>query len=112
EAAYKQALEIDPNFAPSYTGLMNVYNAQRKFDLAEQMADEAAKRATAIGGTPGGGAEALYNQGVVQWNANKFEEARQHFQQAVDADPNHAEAHFMLGKVYINLGKLAESAAE
>jgi tetratricopeptide (TPR) repeat protein len=112
EKAYKQALEIDAEMVPAYTGLMNVYNAQRKFDLAETMADEAAKRAAGSGGAGGGNAEALYNQGVVQWNANKFEEARQHFQEAVDADPNHAEAHFMLGKVYINLGKLAESAAE
>jgi tetratricopeptide (TPR) repeat protein len=110
EVAYKQALEIDSDFTPGYTGLMNVYNAQRKFDLAQEMAAQAAKRTATAGG--GGNAEALYNQGVVEWNANKFEEARQHFQEAVEADPNHAEAHFMLGKVYINLGKLAESAAE
>lgn len=111
EKAYKQALEIDPNLNAAYTGLMNVYNAQRKFDLAEQMATEAAKRA---GGAEGGGgnADALYNQGVVQWNANKFPEAQAAFEGAVKADPNHAEAHFMLGKVYINLGKLAESAQE
>jgi len=30
----------------------------------------------------------------------------------VAANPNHAEAHFMLGKVYINLGKLKEAAGE
>jgi tetratricopeptide (TPR) repeat protein len=110
EQAYKQALEVDPNLNAAYTGLMNVYNAQRKFDLAEQMATEAAKRA---GGAEGvGNPDALYNQGVVQWNANKFPEAQAAFEGAVKADPNHAEAHFMLGKVYINLGKLAESAQE
>lgn len=111
EKAYKQALEIDPNLNAAYTGLMNVYNAQRKFDLAEQMATEAAKRA---GGAEGGGgnADALYNQGVVQWNANKFPEAQAAFEGAIKVDPNHAEAHFMLGKVFINLGKLAESAQE
>jgi tetratricopeptide (TPR) repeat protein len=112
ETAYKQALEIDVDMVPAYTGLMNVYNAQRKFDQAETMADQAAKRSAMAGGGAGGNAEALYNQGVVQWNANKFEEARQHFLQAAEADPTHAEARFMLGKVYINLGKLAESAAE
>jgi tetratricopeptide (TPR) repeat protein len=110
EQAYKKALEIDPNLNAGYTGLMNVYNAQRKFDLAEQMAAEAAKRS---GGEAGGGnADALYNQGVVQWNANKFPEAQAAFEGAIKADPNHAEAHFMLGKVFINLGKLAESAQE
>lgn len=110
EKAYKQALEVDPELSAAYTGLMNVYNAQRKFDEAEKMAAEAAKRSTSASG--GGNPDALYNQGVVQWNANKFTEAQQAFEGAIKADPNYAEAHFMLGKVYINLGKLGESATE
>jgi tetratricopeptide (TPR) repeat protein len=110
ENAYKKALEVDPELSAAYTGLMNVYNAQRKFDEAEKMAAEAAKRSSTAGG--GGNPDALYNQGVVQWNANKFSEAQQAFEGAIKADPNYAEAHFMLGKVYINLGKLGESAKE
>jgi tetratricopeptide (TPR) repeat protein len=111
EAAYKKALEVDPNLVAAKTGLMNVYNAQRKFDLAEKMAAEVA---ASSGGAAGGGGnpDALYNQGVVQWNANKFQEAQQAFEGAIKADPNHAESHFMLGKVFINLGKLAEAATE
>jgi tetratricopeptide (TPR) repeat protein len=111
EEAYKKALEIDPELSAAYTGLMNVYNAQRKFDEAEKMAAEAAKRSSGAAGG-GGNPDALYNQGVVQWNANKFSEAQQAFEGAIKADPNYAEAHFMLGKVLINLGKLGESAAE
>jgi tetratricopeptide (TPR) repeat protein len=110
EEAYKKALEVDPNLTAAYTGLMNVYNAQRKFDEAEKMAAEAAKRSAESGG--GGNPDALYNQGVVQWNANKFTEAQAAFEGAIKADPTYAEAHFMLGKVFINMGKLAESAAE
>lgn len=110
EEAYKKALEIDPNLSAGYTGLMNVYNAQRKFDEAEKMAAEAAKRSADAGG--GGSPDALYNQGVVQWNANKFTEAQQAFEGALKVNPNYAEAHFMLGKIYINLGKLGESATE
>jgi tetratricopeptide (TPR) repeat protein len=111
EAAYKKALEVDPNLMAAKTGLMNVYNAQRKFDLAEKMAAEVA--AGSGGGEGGGGnPDALYNQGVVQWNANKFQEAQQAFEGALKADPNHSESHFMLGKVFINLGKLAEAALE
>jgi tetratricopeptide (TPR) repeat protein len=110
EVAYKKALEVDPSLTAAKTGLMNVYNAQRKFDLAEKMAAEVAKDA---GGAEGGGnPDALYNQGVVQWNANKFQEAQQAFEGAIKADPNHAESHFMLGKVFINLGKLGEAATE
>ena len=111
EVAYKKALETDPNLVAAYTGLMNVYNATRKFDEAEKMATAAAKL-TSSGTEGGGNPDALYNQGVVQWNANKFPEAQAAFEGAIKADPNHAESHFMLGKVFINIGKLAESAAE
>ena len=112
EVAYKKALEVDPNLMAAKTGLMNVYNAQRKFDLAEKMASEVAAASAGSGAGGGGNPDALYNQGVVQWNANKFQDAQAAFEAALKADPNHAESHFMLGKVFINLGKLAESASE
>lgn len=116
EAAYKQATTIDPNFAAGYAGLVNVYNAQRKFAEAEAAAaqQEKAEAAGAPAGTAGGGvsADAAYNRGVVQWNANKFAEAKEQFSAAIKANPNHAESHFMLGKVYINLGLLGEAATE
>ncbi|HEX2342632.1 MAG TPA: tetratricopeptide repeat protein [Vicinamibacterales bacterium] len=117
EEAYKMATSIDPNFGPGYAGLVNVYNAQRKFAEAEAAAaqQEKAEAASAPAGTAGGGAgsaDASYNRGVVQWNANKFAEAKDQFTAAIKANPNHAESHFMLGKVLINLGQLGEAAAE
>jgi tetratricopeptide (TPR) repeat protein len=117
EAAYKQATTVDPNFSAAYAGLVNVYNAQRKFAEAEAAAaqQEKAEAAGAPAGSAGGGgvsADAAYNRGVVQWNGNKFAEAKDQFQAAIKANPNHAESHFMLGKVYINLGQLAEAATE
>lgn len=116
EEAYKQATTIDPNFGPGYAGLVNVYNAQRKFAEAEAAAaqQEKAEAANAPAGSTGGAgsADASYNRGVVQWNANKFAEAKDQFTSAIKANPDHAESHFMLGKVLINLGQLPEAAAE
>jgi tetratricopeptide (TPR) repeat protein len=116
EAAYKQATTVDPNFSAAYAGLVNVYNAQRKFAEAEAAAaqQEKAEAAGAPAGAAGGGvsADAAYNRGVVQWNGNKFAEAKDQFLAAIKANPNHAESHFMLGKVYINLGQLPEAATE
>ena len=54
----------------------------------------------------------MYSAGVGLWNANKFAEAQQAFESALKADPNYADAHFMLGKAFLNGGKLAEAAAE
>jgi tetratricopeptide (TPR) repeat protein len=110
EAAYKQALTIDPNYIEAYSGLANIYNDQKKFTEARAMSDEASKRATAGGGA--GNADMLYNAGVISWNANDFAKAGEQFTAAVTANPNHAESHFMLGQVYLNLGKLPEAAKE
>ncbi len=110
EAAYKKALEIDPNSADAYNGLATIYNDQKKFAEAKEMSAEAMKRMSAGGGS--GNADQLYNAGVISWNANEFAKAQEQFAAAVAANPNHAESHFMLGQCYLNLGKLPEAAKE
>lgn len=110
EAAYKKAIEIDPKFSQAYSGLATLYNQQKKFKEAQEMSALATKYTTASGGTVS--PETLYNQGAISWNANNFADAQEKFEAAVKANPNYAEAHFMLGKVYINLGKLAEAVTE
>jgi len=108
EEHYKKALELNPESGESYNGLANVYNAQKKFKEAQAMTAEASKRM----GATGGSAESLYNQGVIAWNANDFPKAQELFTAAIKADDTHAEAHFMLGQAYLNLGKLPEAAKE
>ena len=110
EAAYKKALELDPNMIDAYNGLATIYNDQKRFPEAQAMSAEGMKRATAGGGA--GNADALYNAGVISWNANDFAKAQEQFAAAVTANPNHAESHFMLGRVYLNLGKLPDAAKE
>ena len=111
EAAYKKALELNPNLVEAYSGLATIYNDQKKFTEAQAMSAEAMKRAT-TGGAAGGGADSLYNSGVISWNANDFAKAQEQFAAAVKANPQHAESHFMLGRVYLNLGKLPDAAKE
>jgi tetratricopeptide (TPR) repeat protein len=96
EAAFKKAIEINPNDSDAYTGLASVYNAQRKFDEAATASKKAAELSGGIGST-GGGADALYNQGVALFNGGRSAEAKPLFEQAIQADPNHADAHYMLG---------------
>lgn len=114
EESYKKALEVNPESGDAYLGLANVYNAQKKFKEAQEMSAEAAKRAGAAGAAGAGApnADALYNQGVIAWNANDFQKAQELFSAAVKANDKHAESHFMLGQAYLNLGKLAEAAKE
>jgi tetratricopeptide (TPR) repeat protein len=112
EESFKKALEINPDFVDAYNGLATMYNSQQKFKEAQEMSAEAVKRSAAAPGGGGGNAEALYNQGVIAWNAKDVPKAQEHFTAALAADPKYAEAHFMLGKVFLNTGKLPEAAKE
>jgi tetratricopeptide (TPR) repeat protein len=109
EAAFKKVAELRPNAPDAFTGLANVYNAQKKFDLAA----EASSKAASLAGTAGGGAsaEATFNQGVIFWNAGKFAEAKEQFELAIKADPGMALAHYQLGMANLNLGQIKEARA-
>jgi predicted Zn-dependent protease len=108
EAAFKKAIELKPDSADAYTGLANLYNGQKKFDLAAEASANAAKYS---GGATGGaaGAEASYNQGVILFNAGKFADAKTQFEAAVKADPNMGMAQYQLGMTALNLGQFADA---
>ena len=115
EASYKKAIELDPNAADAYNGLANVYNAQKKFDQAAEASAQAMKLASAAGaagGAAGGGASAsaMFNQGVILWNAGKIPDAKKQFEDAVKADPKLADAHYWLGMANLNEGKMPDAA--
>ncbi|HMF99066.1 MAG TPA: tetratricopeptide repeat protein [Vicinamibacterales bacterium] len=116
EAAYKKAIELKADYAEAYNGLANIYNATRKFDEAAAASAKAmelsgAGAAGAAGGG-GGNADAMFNQGVILWNAGKIAEAKKQFEGAVAANPSHAEAHYQLGMALVNEGNLQGAANE
>lgn len=113
EENYKKAILVKPDYAEAYNGLANIYNAQRKFDEAAAASAKANElTASAPGGLAGGNADSLYNQGVILWNSGKIPDAKKSFEQAIAANPNHAEAHYQLAMALVNEGKLAEAATE
>lgn len=118
EEAFKKALELKPDYADAYNGLATIYNAQKKFteaaEASQKAAELAAAAAGAAGATGGGGGNvnALYNQGVIAWNAGKAEDAKAKFEEALKADPNHAASHYQLGMCLVNLNKLSEAVSE
>jgi len=115
EAAYKKAIEIKADYSEAYNGLANIYNLQRKFDQAAEASKKAMELSgggAAGAGAGGGNADALYNQGVILWNAGKIPDAKKQFEAAVAANPNHAEAHYQLGMALVNEGNLNGAATE
>ena len=114
EAAFKKALELKPDYVDAWNGLANVYNSQQKTDLALEASNKAAQYSGAAAGATGGGggsSSALYNQGVILWNAGKFAEAKEKFDAATKADPGNADAQYRLGMANINLGDMPGAVA-
>jgi superkiller protein 3 len=108
EAAFKKAIEINPNNAPPYLALASLYNSQQKFDLANQMSAKATEMMNASGSTD---PVAYVNQGIILWNQNKFPEAKAQFEKAMQLDPKNADAHYWLGMALLNVdGNMAEAS--
>jgi tetratricopeptide (TPR) repeat protein len=103
EEQYKKAIEINPELVDAYNGLASLYNTQKRYKEAQLMSAEAAKRGTAGGG---GNAGALYNQAAILWNSPDADPDEVHdiLAKAIQADPNHAEAHFLMGNVLVKQG--------
>ncbi len=112
EAAFKKAIELKPDYLDAYSGLANIYNAERKFDEAAAASAKVSELSAGAGAAGAGNADAMYNQGVILWNAGKIPEAKKQFEAAVAANPNHAESHYQLGMALVNEGNLAGAASE
>lgn len=110
EQALLQATEISPDDAATFDALADVYNAQRRFDEAGEASAEARRLS---GGAEGGGddAGAVFDQGLIAWNAGRLDEARGLFEQTLEMDPEHGEAHYWIGMANLNAGALAEAVA-
>jgi len=105
EENWKKALEIRGDHAESLNALATLYNNQKRFDEA------AAIGARAAASAPAGNADAVYNQGIILWNAGKIAEAKAKFEEVVKADPTHADARFQLGMANLNEGKIPDAVA-
>ncbi len=105
EASWKKALEAKPDYAEAMNALATLYNNQKRFDEAAAMGAKAAS----AGGGAGGSADAVYNQGIILWNQGKIPEAKTKFEEALKANPNHAESHFQLGMALLNEGKIPDA---
>ena len=106
EAAWLKAVEMKPDYAEALNGLATLYNNQKRFDEAAAMSAKAASA-----GGSGGSADAVYNQGIILWNQGKIPEAKAKFEEALKANPNHAESNFQYGMALLNEGKLPEAIA-
>jgi Flp pilus assembly protein TadD len=108
EAAFQQAVTLDPMSVDGFNGLASVYNATRQFDRAAEASARAAELA-GVDPTAAGSADAIYNQGVIFFNAGQMAEAQTQFQNTIAVDANYADAYFQLGMASLNLGQIPQA---
>jgi tetratricopeptide (TPR) repeat protein len=94
EAAFVKAIELDPANPDPYSQLASMYNGMRRFEEAAKMGAKAAELMGSLGSTD---PVAVYNQGVIFWNAGNVEAATTEFAKAVKLDPKRANAQYFLG---------------
>lgn len=131
-AHFEKAAELDPELAPAHAALAGLYldagdhvkaiaSAEMALDLDPDLmqvqkvryegyrrtGDEAKAKEVfeeMAAGDPDGLAETLYRNGEEAFNAGNSAAAKLAFKQALEANPEYARAHYMLGLVFVNMG--------
>ena len=97
-AAAERALAADPDLVEVQRVRYEAYRRLGQEDKALEVFEELAAA------DPEGLAETLYEQGRSAFQAGDTAQAVQALEQAVQAKPDHARAHYMLGLSYANAG--------
>ncbi len=92
--AYKKALEVRPDDAAYYNNYALALAKARKIDEAKATLTRAAQI------NPTGAGQYFYNLGAVLVNTGQLDAAGEAFKQAIEADPNYADAQYQYG-VYL-----------
>jgi tetratricopeptide (TPR) repeat protein len=94
-----KALELEPN---------NANALKVRYDALRRLGDEAGANQALdalIAGDPEWASNQLYNHAVELFNANEMAGAAAALERVVEAKPNDARAHFLLGMATYNLGE-------
>jgi len=116
----KQAVTVDPKFAPGWAELARAYNIKSFYFSApeaekKQMNEDAAVAVEKALALDPNLAEGHFARGVILWtHDNHFphEAAIQSYRRALELDPSFDEAHHQLGVVYFHIGLFDKGWAE
>jgi Flp pilus assembly protein TadD len=107
EAAFLKAIELDPANPDPYAQLAAMYNGLGRLPEAVKMGAKAAELMGSLGSTD---PIAVYNMGVIQWNAGNVEAAKEEFAKAVKLDPKKPNAQYFLGMTTFVLASSGKGA--
>lgn len=91
---YEQVVKLDPDFAPAYMQMGNIYSTDKFFDQARLAYEKARSIAPNYAGT-------YLNQAITQYEQGKTDEAEGSFRTALSLYPSSAASHLGLGNIYL-----------
>jgi serine/threonine protein kinase/Tfp pilus assembly protein PilF len=106
---FENALNIDPNFALAHAGTGEAY--WRKFvitqnvDLVNQAKDALEEAQSIDKNLPA----VQFLMGLIENGQNNYETAIQHFENALNLNPEYTRAHRIMARAYYNLGEKEEA---
>jgi tetratricopeptide (TPR) repeat protein len=104
EAAYREAIGLDPGFAQAYNNLGSLLGRQGRLDEAVAEISRALELSPDLAAAHG-------NLGIVLALQGKSDEAEKQFVEMVRADPRDAAAHYNLGAFLAKQGRTADAIA-
>lgn len=101
-ASFEKALALKADYAPAHFAIIQMFDANKQGVRAAERADQ-------FRALISNDANALFQLGVLHYEAGRFEKAREVLEQAVSDTPDYANALYFLGRTYEKLGDNAKA---
>jgi tetratricopeptide (TPR) repeat protein len=112
EREFRQAIEIDPSYAPAYAGMAQVHSWRAEWMAGgateQEAADRASQRALELGPEL---AESHVARGDVLSIGGDYAGAERAYREAIRLNPGSFDAHYRCARAYFGWGKLEEAVA-
>lgn len=105
QAEFKRTLEADPGNGRAFAGLGRIALQEGRLDNAEADLQKALKAAA-------GNTEAMQDLAAVLIRRSQYTEAETILQKLLHLDPNNSRGHYLLGQVFLKLGRKEEAGQE
>ena len=105
ERAFRDALDVRPDYTAAYYGLANVYNRSGRPGEAAVARDEATRLTLAVLEAARQEAAESVSRGIDSRDAGNLEDARRRFEEAAGQSPGYAPAYYWLGVVLTEIGR-------
>jgi adenylate cyclase len=111
---FKQATELDPNYARAYSGIADCYSifSNQQYLPPKEFVQKAREACTIALKLDDGLAEAHASYGLVLFDSYDYTASESEFKRAIQLNPSYASAHQWYSSLLLALGRFSEAMKE